>query len=216
LRVIDAPSNARSRRTRAALLDAARRLLEDHGFEALTMVAVAQQAGVTRRAVYLHFASRTELVDALFEHLAEAEGLADSMRLVWEAPDAVAALQEWARHLARYHPRLLAVSRAVERVRRTDADAARHRDHVVRAQVDNCRRLATWLDLDGRLAPGWSVETATDMLWALISSDLVEGLLVDRGWPPERFAQHLALLLVSTFVSTSSQPSGTRRLSGGA
>ncbi len=43
------PANARSRRTRAALLASARSLLEEEGFEALTMAAVAERAGVTRR-----------------------------------------------------------------------------------------------------------------------------------------------------------------------
>jgi AcrR family transcriptional regulator len=198
--VIDHPTNARSRRTRAALLDAARRILEDAGFEALTMAAVAQQAGVTRRTVYLHFASRTDLVDALFDHLATVEGLEASTQPVWAAPDAATALDEWARHLARYHPRLLAVTRAVERVQRADPDAARHRDRVVQAQLANCRRLAAWLDREGQLAPPWTTETATDMLWALISSDLIAGLLIERGWPTERFAEHVAVLLRSTFV----------------
>lgn len=197
---IDEPGNARSRRTRAALLDATREILEDRGFEALTMAAVAARAGVSRRAVYLHFASRAALVDALFRHIAEHEGLDDSTRRVWAAPDGVAALDEWARHLAHYHARLIAVSRAVDRVRRDDADAARHRRRVVRAQLANCRRLAVRLDKEGRLAPPWTVDTATDMLWALISTDMIEGLLVERRWSRRRLAQHLAVLLRSTFT----------------
>lgn len=197
---IDDPSNARSRRTRAALLDATREILEQRGFESLTMAAVAATAGVSRRAVYLHFASRAALVDALFRHIAEHEGLDDSTRRVWAAPDGAAALDEWARHLARYHGRLLAVSRAVERVRREDADAARHRRRVVRAQLANCRRLAARLDQEGRLAPPWTVDSATDMLWALISTDMIEGLLVERRWSRRRLAEHLAVLLRSTFT----------------
>jgi AcrR family transcriptional regulator len=194
------PSNARGRRTRAALLAAARSLLEEHGFEALTMAAVAERAGVSRRAIYLHFTSRSELVSALFRYVAEAEGLEDSTRPVWEAPDAVAALDTWARHLARYHPRILAVARAIERVRRVDPDAARYRDQIRQAQHGSCRRLAAGLERERRLAPRWTVESAADMLWALISSDLIEGLLVDRGWSRERLAEHLALLFRSTFV----------------
>ena len=197
---IDDPSNARSRRTRAALLDATREILEQRGFESLTMAAVAATAGVSRRAVYLHFASRAALVDALFRHIAEHEGLDDSTRRVWAAPDGAAALDEWARHLAHYHGRLLAVSRAVERVRRGDADAARHRRRVVRAQLANCRRLAARLDQEGRLAPPWTVDSATDMLWALISTDMIEGLLVERRWSRRRLAEHLAVLLRSTFT----------------
>lgn len=201
LDVITEPANARSRRTRAALLAAARDLLEQRGFEALTMTAVAGHAGVTRRSAYLHFPSRAALVSALFDHIAGAEHLADSLAPVWAAPDSVSALREWAAHLARYHPRLLAVDRAVERVRRHDADAAAHRDRVVAAQLANCRRLASWLDREGRLASPWTVRSATDMLFGLVSSDMIEALTEDRGWSQSRLARHLALLFQSTFVS---------------
>src|SRR6266508_6390719 len=68
---VEEPRNARSRRTRAALLDATRALLEEHGTEWLTMAAVAERAGVSRRAVYLHFASRAELLTELFGHVSE-------------------------------------------------------------------------------------------------------------------------------------------------
>lgn len=198
---IDEPTNARSRRTRAALLDATRAILEDQGFEDLTMAAVAEHAGVSRRAVYLHFSSRAALVDSLFQHIGQTEGLAESTGRVWEAPNAVAALDEWARHVARYHSRLLAVTRAIERVRREDADAARHWQRVVRAQLSNCRKLARWLEEEGSLASSWTIDTATDMLWALISTDMIEGLLVERRWSRKRLASHLSTLLTSTFAS---------------
>jgi AcrR family transcriptional regulator len=194
------PANARGRRTREALLVAARALLEEQGFEALTMAAVAERAGVTRRAVYLHFGSRSELVGALFPHVAEAEGLEESLRPVRNAPDAVAALDAWARHLARYHPRVLAVDRAVERVRRFDSDAARHRERARQAQYGTCRWLAAGLETERRLAPPWTVETAADMLLALVSSDLIEALLDERGWSRDQLAEHLAALFRAAFV----------------
>ena len=193
-------TNARGRRTRAALLAATRVILEEQGFEGLTMGAVAEQAGVTRRAVYLHFSSRAELVGALFDFLAQAEGLADSLERVWRQPDALSSLDAWARHLASYHVRLLPVTRAIERVRHVDADAAAHHAHVVRAQRANCRRLVRLLERDGQLSPEWTPSAATDMLWALISSDIVEGLLTERAWSPDRLAKHLALVFRSTFA----------------
>jgi AcrR family transcriptional regulator len=206
-RAIEHPTNARSRRTRDALLASTRSILEDEGFEALSMSAVAERARVSRGAAYLHFGSRADLVAALFEHIATTEGLTASIERVWAAATPVDALDEWARHLARYHSRLVAVSRAVDRVRGDDPDAAGHRARVVEAQLANCRRLATWLDEEGCLAPPWTVETATDMLWALISTDLISGLLVDRGWSQRRLAAHLGLLLRSTFAA---QPSAGR------
>ena len=200
-RTIDEPTNARSRRTRAALLSAARAILEEEGFEALTMTAVADRAGVTRRAVYMHFASRSELIGALFDHVAAAEGLDESLQRVWDAPDAVGALDEWAAHLARYHPRLLAVDRALQRIWSLDPDAATHRRRVVDEQLSNCRRLARGLADEGRLASSWSTASAADMLFALISSDMIEALLVDRRWSRQRLAEHLTILLRSTFVA---------------
>lgn len=193
--------NRRSRRTRDSLLAAARSLLETEGFEALTMTAVAERAGVTRRAVYLHFPSRTELVAGLFDHVARSEGLHESLAPVWAAADAAAALDEWARHLSRYHVRMLAVDRAIARVQGVDPDAAAHRARVNAEKLGGCRRLAQRVHDEGRLAPPWTVTTAADMIFALSTSDVVEGLVVDRGWTPERFARHLGQLLRATFLA---------------
>jgi AcrR family transcriptional regulator len=165
------------------------------------MTAVADRAGVTRRAVYMHFTTRAELVGALFDYVADVHGLAESLNTVWDAPDAVSALDAWAAHLARYHPRLLDVDRAVQRVWRLDADTAAHRKRVVAEKLSNCRRLVRRLVDEGRLAEAWSVESASDMLFALISSDMIEALIFDRRWSQRRLSEHLALLFRSTFVA---------------
>lgn len=195
------PQNARGRRTRDRLLAAARSLVESDGLDRLTMAAVAGRAGISRRAVYLHFASRTELVVALFRHVNEAADLAASTGPVWQAPDAATALEEWARHLARYHPALIRFGRALQRASGTDPDAARHWELVTRDWQEHCRRLATRLDREGRLAAPWTVDTATDMLWVLMSFDVLEGLTVQRRWSRRRLAEHLAALLRATFLA---------------
>ncbi|TDD05123.1 TetR/AcrR family transcriptional regulator [Nonomuraea deserti] len=197
---IDDPHNARSRRTRDALLAATREILESDGFDALTMAEVAQRAGVSRRAVYLHFRSRTDMVTALFGYVAGQEGLAESLAGVWEAADSTEALRAWVRHLVRYHPRLTAMNHALDRVDPQDPDAARHKRTVATAQLDNCRRIAARLADEGRLASPWTADTAADMLWSLISTDLFDRLMVDRGWPEERVLEHLLVLYESTFV----------------
>lgn len=203
------PANARSRGTRAALLAAAHSIVEEEGFEPLKMSAVAERAGVTRRAVYMHFGSRSELVLAIFDHVAGVEGLEESVGEVWKAPDSVAALDRWAAHLARYHPRLLPFDRAVQRVWREDPDAAAHRKRVIVEKLANTRRLATGLADEGRLAPAWTADSASDMLFALISSDMIEALIVDRRWSRARLAEHLALLFRATFVAAPSRPGST-------
>ncbi|GIG69665.1 TetR/AcrR family transcriptional regulator [Phytomonospora endophytica] len=194
------PRNARGRRTREQLLAAAERILDEQGFTALTMSAVAEAAGISRRGIYLHFASRSELIGALYDHVAEKAGRAASLERVWARPDGASMLDEWAAHLARYHTKVTGVDRAMRAVRDHDADAADHRRAIVANQSGGTRRIITAIHGDGRLAPGWTVDTAADMLGALISTDLVDGLLTDRDWSEDELAEHLALLFRRTFL----------------
>ncbi|MFN2563039.1 MAG: TetR/AcrR family transcriptional regulator [Jatrophihabitans sp.] len=205
------PGNARSRRTRAALLDATRALVEREGVSSATMGAVADRAGVTRRSVYLHFKTRSELIGALFDHVAETEGLQQSLDQVWAAPTAADALARWGAHLARYHSRVLPVDRAFAQTAPADADAAAHRRRVRAANLASCTRLARRLSDEGVLADDWNVGAAADMLYALTNSDLVEALLVDRRWTQRLFSERIAALLQATFIGaddgvTSSNP----------
>ena len=176
------------------------------------MARVADDAGVSRRAVYLHVSSRAELVTALFRHVNEQEGLGESVAAVWAAPDAVSALEEWARHLARYQPRVAPILRANDQVRRSDPDAQRLWDLVMRDWAGGCRRVARRLADEGRLAAPWTARSAGDMLWALMSYDVVDRLVAERAWTVSRLGDHLAVLMVRTFVApegSGHQPSGT-------
>jgi AcrR family transcriptional regulator len=201
MKIIEEPQNARSRRTVAALVRAARELIEEDGFAALTMAAVAQRAGVSRRAVYLHFATRTDLLGALYRSLGETEDLGRSLQAVWDCPDATTALTEWAEHITRSHPRILGVLRAVERARYDDPDAAELWQTAQGNWLKGSRRLIRWLKDEERLAGHWTVDAAADLMWALMSIDLLDRLLNERRWSRRRIAEHLAALFHATFVA---------------
>lgn len=59
------PLRADALESRATLLRAARELVAERGMEALTVVAVAQRAGLNRSTAYQHFGSRDDLIDAV-------------------------------------------------------------------------------------------------------------------------------------------------------
>lgn len=197
---LDAPRNARSRRTAEALLQAAHELIETAGEEALTMAAIAERAGVSRRTVYLYFASRGEVVNALFEHLNEIEDQDTALLPVWNAPDGAAALDAWARLLTEVVPRIMATARAVQHAARTDPYAAQLWHSAISHRYATCRRLMERLAEEGLLADRWTSETATDMLLALTSHDVFEVLLADRRWPTEQLVEQLSLTLRATFL----------------
>lgn len=181
-------TNARSRRTRAALLSAVRAILEDDGFEGLSMEAVAAHANVTRRTIYLHFETRAQLLASVFDYVAEQEHLHASLDQVWKSENSLQALRNWARHITRYYPRVLRMERAITRARYHGDDAAEaYWNRIMQAQRANTARLALWLKKEGHLAKSWTVTTAADMIWALTNSAIVERLLVDRHWNTRRF-----------------------------
>ena len=62
--------------------------------------------------------------------------------------------------------------------------------------------LAAQVADDGRLDPRWTVDTATDIVWALMSPDLLDRLLHQRDWTREQFAEAFTALLTSTLVET--------------
>jgi TetR/AcrR family transcriptional repressor of bet genes len=55
--------------TKRAILAAARRVLREHGFEGLTIEAVANEANVSRTSIPYHFGSRAGLVEILIDSL---------------------------------------------------------------------------------------------------------------------------------------------------
>jgi AcrR family transcriptional regulator len=61
----------RSAATRAALVAAARPLFAAHGFAGVGTEAIAQDAGVTRGALYHQFADKTALFEAVYEAIEE-------------------------------------------------------------------------------------------------------------------------------------------------
>jgi len=64
--------------TRAQVLDAARDLLAEHGFEAVTMRGLAMRLGVSPNALYSHVSSKTALIDEILDNALGTAGTSDA------------------------------------------------------------------------------------------------------------------------------------------
>lgn len=62
----------RSTRTRAAILEAAGRVLAERGYEATSMDVVALEVGVTKATIYYHFDAKEDIYAAVVLHYLEA------------------------------------------------------------------------------------------------------------------------------------------------
>lgn len=76
-------NDERSRSTRAALIDAARRLFEDQGYARTGTEDIVREAGLTRGALYHHFRDKEDLFRAVVEAIQQE--FADGATETWQA-----------------------------------------------------------------------------------------------------------------------------------
>jgi AcrR family transcriptional regulator len=88
----ETPSETKGERTRALILETALRLFRDQGFEATSMRAIAEEAGVSVGNAYHYFESKEHLVQAFYE-LTHAEHLAACEPLLEREKDLAARLR---------------------------------------------------------------------------------------------------------------------------
>ncbi|THD77019.1 MAG: TetR/AcrR family transcriptional regulator [Phenylobacterium sp.] len=146
---------------RRALVDAARRILEAEGPTALSLRAVAREAGVSPAAPYHHFKDKAELLDAVaqegWEMLDAAMGKAMAEA---EAPDKLTAIGISYVCFAREHPALYRVM----------YDAARDKADLPEEMHDNedspyCKVRDTMVALGADPGDAIDLELATSAAW---------------------------------------------------
>lgn len=192
-----------ARRSRAAVLAACRELLARDGYQATTIRAVAERAGVSVETVYKAFGGKPGLVKALWdvtlagddEPLAMAQRPA--LREVWSTRDPHTKVRLYAAFVRGVHERLGTLSallvQAGPGVAQVLADSEAERLTGVTAFVAH-------LAEQDALRPGTDTVRAADSCWALTGPQLFTQLTVGRGWSPESYQEWLAGLLAGTLL----------------
>lgn len=188
-------STPQTDRTRKAILEATRRLIEHTGPEQWTMESVADEAGVTRMTVYRHFPSRIELLVATVRFVDAREGAPELFATVAESTSGREALEMWSRNWFDYIPRIAPVARALLAARDMDEAAAKAWEDRMSALREWPRAIADRLEDEGQLAPGLDAEDAADLIWAIASVQVWDALVNGRSWPPAKYRLQLAGLL---------------------
>ena len=82
----------RERDTRRQILDASLHLFSEHGFARTTVRAIARDVGITNAAIYYHFDSKQELLEALLEERGIVPALQELQQATTEFPPRVGLL----------------------------------------------------------------------------------------------------------------------------
>lgn len=186
--------------TRERILAAARQLLEETPGANVSMGQIARRAGVSRQALYLHFADRNSLFVEVSRTADATACTPERQRRVDEAASARDALREAIALQALIKPELRGVATALDVLRRTDpaADSAwKEREH---ARLHRCELVVQRLRAEDVLAPSWDVATAARLLWAVTSQRVWDDLVIDQRWSTDRYRSHLIDLLESALL----------------
>lgn len=181
-------TNARTARTRAAILDTAWKLICDRGLE-VRVADIAEAVGMTRQSIYVHFKTRGGLLMALVRRADERGDVHARFEAALEAPapaDRLAAfLGVWLDFVPKIHP----VARQLIAASATDADArAAWQDRMDELRA-GFHALAKSLRRDGALAPEWTAPQAADHLWVHSSVQVWALLAIDCGYGADKTAR---------------------------
>ena len=194
--------------TRREILEAAQRLFERQGYAATTMAAIAAEAGVALKTVYVAFETKSGLLRALW-HLVLRGDEADVpvadrpwYREVVEEPDPERQLRLNARNARAVKERGAALMRVIRDAAPADPDIAALWDRIQSDFYDNQRVIVKALGSRKALARGLDVTRAADILWTLNHPDIWQLLVRERGWTPEQWERWFGDTAVSRLLRT--------------
>ena len=187
--------------TRRAILEAAQRLFEREGYSATSMAAIAAQANVSLKTVYVTFETKSGLLRALWHLLLRGDedavpvGERPWFRAVLVEPDPERQLRLNVRNAKLVRARVGPLLQVVRRAASADPEVDELWTRIQAEFYDNQRSVVEVLHEKKALKPGLDVARATDILWTLNHPDLYWLLVNERGWTPDQHEEWLADLL---------------------
>jgi AcrR family transcriptional regulator len=188
---------------RRRIFEAAWQLIVVRGEAGFTMAQIARKAKLSRQALYLHFADRAQLLDALVKYADEQRGLTSALQHIVDAPTAREAITRMVSLQARHNPRIWAIALAFEAVRRTDKAAQRSWQGRQARRLETCRTLIERLRREGELRPTLTIAEAADLLYVMTSLRMWEDLVLVRGWTADEYQVRITRLLLESLTAAS-------------
>lgn len=199
---------ASAQATRQHIVETARDLFIDQGYEATSMRQLADAAGVSLQTIYNAFGSKFDLFSAVIDvvvagddepvplrdrpALTDLASVDDPDALIEALVHAATAVLE---RLSPIYPTLRAAAGSDPQV------AAAHRHFTIEGRHDDLRAGAQRLADLGALPAHVDVDRATDIIWAVLSPDIFDLLVCERGWSVAELESWAIDSLASTLLA---------------
>jgi AcrR family transcriptional regulator len=203
--------------TRRRILAAAHRLFERDGYPPTTMAAIAEEARVSLKTVYLAFETKSGVLRALWHLLLRGDeapvpvGERPWYLSVLDEPDPERKLRLNVHNARVVRARIGGLLKILRDAAPTEPEIAELWTRIQADFYENQRTVVEDLHKRRALRRGLAVDRAADILWTLNHPDVYRLVVTERGWTPDEHEKWLADLLCSQLLS----PSGhTQRVPG--
>jgi AcrR family transcriptional regulator len=181
--------------TRLEILDAAQHLFERDGYAATTMAAIAAEARVALKTVYVAFETKSGVLRALWnvrlrggqEDVPVAEQT--WYRAMLDEPDPELQLRMNAHNSATGKIRIGGLLEVIRSAAPIDPEIAALWNRIQTDYHGNQGAIIRSLEQKHALKAGLDVERATDILWTLNHPNTWQLLAGERGWTVEQYEQ---------------------------
>ena len=182
---------------RARMLQAARILLLKRGIAEFSIDAVARRAKVTRQTVHNQFGTRSALLEALFDQMAQQGGM-EGIAAAFRQTDPAATLSEYIKVFARFWGSDREMTRRIHGLAAVDADLGKTLAARQERRMVGSRNIMTMLSRRYGHPEPEQVETAARTLYSLTSFEFFD-TLAGSDQSPEEVAP-LITKLAAAFV----------------
>ena len=195
-----------ARARRRAVVVAARVLFERDGFRPTTIAAVAERAGVSAESIYKGFGTKAALAKAVFDLVVAGDdepvpvwrrSEADAIRV---EPDVRRKIVMYTRGLAARQQRSAKVQILIRDGAHTDESLAALWQQLLAERLTGMTMLGRHLIESGQLGKGVELDEVRDILWTYTAVELYELLVVERGWPLDRYADWIGRAVTAALV----------------
>ena len=192
--------------TRRRILEAAQRLFERDGYTATTMAAIAEEARVSLKTVYLAFETKSGIVRALWHLLLRGDEEATPVgerpwfRAVLDEADPERKLRLNIRNATVVRSRIGGLLNVIRDAAPTDPEIAVLWARIRTDFYDNQRAVVEDLRKRRALRRGLGVDRAADILWTLNHPDVYRLLVTERGWTRDGHEKWLSDLVCSQLL----------------
>lgn len=205
-RYVSEVRDQQARRTRRAIVTAARDLFLAQGYAATTIDAIAQAAHVSRRTVFTSAGNKVALLKLALDWAIvgddEPVALADraAIKAIQAEHEPRTVLGLWVDMVADIATRVAPIGAVIYAAADGDPEAAALLADEAETRMSGATAFADYLASLGGLASGVSAQQAADVFWTIMDGHLYDLLVIQRGWTTAAYKQWLFDSLAGTLL----------------